>query len=239
VVHREANMGLSRSIVEGVSELCARYGRAIVVEDDFVLSRNFLAYMLEALDRYSAAQEVLQVSGYMFPVSHRSKPDAFFLPLTTTWGWATWERAWKLFEWQPSGLERLNDPRIRAAFDLDDAYPYSRMLEDRLAGRNDSWGILWWWKVFSLGALVLHPRVSLLRVGGFDGSGTHCGSGPSFSDAAFDDPQWKGAITFQKDIATDSEAFGRIKHFLKGETKEPSRSLFKRLGRMIGLHDRP
>src|SRR5215510_2537944 len=36
VLESEANRGLSRAIVSGVGDICERYGRAIVLEDDVV-----------------------------------------------------------------------------------------------------------------------------------------------------------------------------------------------------------
>ncbi len=143
VVQRDTNLGLARSIVTGVTDLCEQYDRVIVLEDDFELSPSFLGYMLDALDRYAAETGVYQISGYMFPVEHAQRPDAFFLPLTTTWGWATWARAWRIFDWDAAdAVEKLRDPKLRRSFDLDGSYPYSSMLEQRLRNENDSWGIL-------------------------------------------------------------------------------------------------
>ena len=137
VIERSENLGLARSIVTGVTELCTQYGRVIVLEDDLILSPDFLTYMLNALHRYQDEPTVYQISGYMFPVKHPAKPDAFFLPLTTTWGWATWDRAWRSFDWQASGAqERLADPDFRRRFDLNGSYPYSVLLEQRLAGKE-------------------------------------------------------------------------------------------------------
>ena len=114
VIERDVNFGLARSIVEGVTDLCDRYGRVIVLEDDLVLSPSFIDYMLQALDRYADEANVYQVSGYMFPIMQPEDTDAFFLPLITTWGWATWRRAWQIFDWDASGaLERLKDPSLR------------------------------------------------------------------------------------------------------------------------------
>jgi len=36
IVERDTNCGLSRSIIGGVTEICDRFGRAIVLEDDVV-----------------------------------------------------------------------------------------------------------------------------------------------------------------------------------------------------------
>jgi hypothetical protein len=176
MIERPDNLGLSQSIVAGVTDLCRTYGRVIVVEDDLVLSPYFIDFMLQALERYQEELKVYQISGYMFPVECSTSTDALFLPLTTTWGWATWARAWQHFDWKAAGArEQLTDPKARDRFDLGGSYPYSKMLEDRLAGKNDSWGILWWWAVFKSNGVVLYPRESLVVNEGFDGSGVHCG----------------------------------------------------------------
>ena len=219
IIEREQNMGLMNSIIEGVTQLCVEHGRVIVVEDDLRLGSGFLDFMLSSLDRYEKAEGVYQVSGFMFPVSHPQQPDSFFLPLTTTWGWATWDRAWRVFNANPSGArELLADEALRHRFDLDGCYPYGRMLLDRLAGRNDSWGILWAWSVFRAGGLTLHPRKSFVHNAGFDGSGTHCGD---WRDGLDDDAgvvtrlALGESVTFPTKVEEDREAFARITAHLR------------------------
>jgi hypothetical protein len=235
MIERDANLGLARSIVSGVSELCDSHGRVIVVEDDLLLSPSFLDYMLLALDRYADEPNVYQISGYMFPIRHAPQPDAFFLPLTTTWGWATWSSAWRIFNWEAAGAkELLSDPGVRRRFNLNDAYPYAEMLESKLADRNDSWGILFWWAVFEAGGLVLHPRKSLVWNGGFDESGTHCGdqvwSSQSLSEIA-GDPWSTNPFLFPESVAVDKQAFDKVIRFLRAEQSEGT--LFERIRRRI------
>lgn len=234
VVARDSNLGLARSVVSGVSELCETHGRVIVIEDDFALSPAFLDYMLSALDRYEDDPNVYQICGYMFPIRHAPKPDAFFLPLTTTWGWATWSRAWRIFDWHPAGADALRDPEVRHRFNLNNAYPYAEMLERKLNGENDSWGILFWWAVFRANGLVLHPRKSLVWNGGFDESGTHCGdqawTSQSVSEIASD--QWATKpFQFPEQVATDEIAFGKVIRYLRSEQSEGN--FFERIRRRI------
>lgn len=222
VIIRENNMGLSRSIVSGVTELCQRYGRVIVLEDDFILSPLFIDYMLQALDRYKDAENVYQVSGYMFPVEFPDKPDCFFLPFTTTWGWATWDRAWKIFDWNATGHNALfADKRNIARFNLDNSYPYYEMLQKRFSGKNDSWGILWWYAVYQAGGFVLHPKKSLVWVGGFDGSGTHCGKQNEKQIHSNDlwSLQEGQQIDFPESVMCDNEIYKRIIHYNKSQKK--------------------
>lgn len=171
----EANLGLSRSVIGGVTEVVDRFGRAIVVEDDLELSPSFLTFMNHALDRYANDERVFQVSGYMFDVPQlKAAPSALFLPLTVSWGWATWRRAWNQFDPLASGWEALRTDRdLRRRFNLDEAYDYATMLVRQMEGLRNSWAVRWYWTVFKANGLVLFPPVSLVRNTGFDGSGTH------------------------------------------------------------------
>mgnify|MGYP001206233845 CR=1 FL=1 len=175
IVYAPVNQGLADSIIQGVTQLCAQFGRVIVVEDDLVVSPFFLNYMNTALARYENVSQVMQISGHMFPVKLAVETDAIFLPFTTSWGWATWQRAWQHMKIEPEvATERLKSRAWRHKFDIGGCYPYSRMLAERLAGKNNSWAIWWYFQVFARKGLTLFPRVSLVNNEGFDGSGTHC-----------------------------------------------------------------
>ena len=171
----EVNLGLSRSVIAGVSDVVERFGRAIVVEDDLVLSPAFLTFMNQALDRCANDENVFQVSGYMFDVPElKGTHSALFLPFTVSWGWATWKRAWDQFDPLATGWEALHtDKSLRRRFNLDGTYDYSTMLVRQMAGMRDSWAVRWYWSVFKAKGLVLFPPVSLVSNTGFDGSGTH------------------------------------------------------------------
>lgn len=172
-----ANRGLAASIIDGVTRLCAAHGRVIVVEDDLAVAPVFLDFLNRSLDRYADDERVMQVSGHMFPVDLPAEGgDAVFLPFTTSWGWATWQRAWSHFDPAMQGFDRVaGDAVMRCRFDLDGAYPYFSMLKKQKAGQLDSWAIRWYLSVFLRNGLVLYPRRSLVNNEGFDGSGTNCG----------------------------------------------------------------
>jgi hypothetical protein len=171
----EVNLGLSRSVIAGVSDVVGRFGRVIVVEDDLELSPAFLTFMNQALDHCADDENVFQVSGYMFDVPElKCTSSALFLPFTVSWGWATWKRAWDHFDPLATGWEALHtDTGLRRRFNLDGTYDYATMLVRQMAGMRDSWAVRWYWSVFKANGLVLFPPVSLVRNTGFDGSGTH------------------------------------------------------------------
>jgi hypothetical protein len=205
-----SNHGLAKSIIAGVTGTVERYGRVIVVEDDLDLNPGFLTYMNDALDRYSEATDVYQVSGYTVTNGSPTSSAAFF-PFTVSWGWATWKRAWDRFDPTAKGWERLRtDKSLRKRFNLDGAYDYATMLWRQMAGRGDSWAIRWYWTVFSLGGLVLFPPTTLVRNSGFDGSGTH-GRGALRKFASESTAGEAISVVLADAVRLDDQAFRAIK----------------------------
>lgn len=175
LIEAPENRGLANSIIAGVSRLCDEYGRAIVIEDDLIVSPVLLTWFNAALDRYAEEPRVMQVSGHASSASGPSnREQGVFLPVTTSWGWATWKRAWDAFDPAATGWEALKaDQLLRRRFDLGGRHPYSEMLERQMRGEVDSWAIRWYWTVFRSGGLVAFPPQTLVANRGQDGFGTH------------------------------------------------------------------
>lgn len=218
IIEQEENLGLAKSIISGVTELCDKYNQVIVLEDDLVLSKHFLHYMNTALYCYKNEERVMQISGHMFPVNLQSNTDAIFLPFVSTWGWATWKRAWDKFDPMMKAYNNLaQDKVLRNKFNLGGAYPYFKMLEKQRQGKINSWGIRWNLSVFDNSGLVLYPKVSQVDNAGFDGSGTHCsrivGKHQNSETMNFE------VNSFPEVVNLDVDNFIEIKKYLRNENK--------------------
>lgn len=188
VIERESNLGLARSIIDGVTRLCEKHGRVIVVEDDLVTSPHFLKYMNDGLNLYEHDERVISIHGYQYPVK-TALPETFFLRGADCWGWATWKRGWDLFE--PDGrllLRQLQERKLTDRFDFDGSYPYARMLKKQIEGKNDSWAIRWHASAFLKDKFTLYPGCSLVRNIGTDSSGTHCSTTGAYTGELADSP---------------------------------------------------
>lgn len=214
LIERNENWGLAKSVIQGVSDLCNEFGRVIVVEDDLVVSPVFLNFLNAALIKYADDSKVMQISGYMFPIKNSKIRKANFLPITSTWGWATWGKAWKNFgPTEDKIAEIFSQPRKSQEFDLDGAYPYTRRLKQQLNGKSDSWGIQWYLSVFCVHGLVLYPPTTLVKNIGHDGSGTHCKieSDENKFPLEFDN----SSIILPVEIAVSIEIYGEVKNYLR------------------------
>ena len=174
--HRPHNFGLAKSIIEGVTEVLKEYDAVIVLEDDLLTSPYFLSYMNEALEKYAEDDRVVSIHGYVYPVKV-TLPSAFFIIGADCWGWATWKRGWSLFNDDGQYLlDKLKQEKLTSIFDFDNSYPYTKMLENQIKGKNNSWAVRWYASAFLERKLTLYPGSSLVRNIGNDSSGTHCGN---------------------------------------------------------------
>ena len=179
VIERDHNMGLANSVISGVTEALKDHNRVIVMEDDLVVSPDFLEYMNQALELYANNDEVISIHGFMYSVPP-VLPQTVFLRGADCWGWATWRRGWELFEPDSQKLlKELDRSPDRAQFDFDGAFPYRQMLKDQAAGVIDSWAVRWYASAFLANKLTLYPGQSLVENIGQEGSGTHSESATS------------------------------------------------------------
>lgn len=215
VIERAQNLGLSGSITDGVSSLCRDRGRVIAIEDDLELAPGLLDFLNRGLERFANNARVFQISGYMYPGDY-GDDRAFFLPMISCWGWATWKRAWDHYDPKMQGFSRLAaNKSLRQRFDLEGAYDYYAMACQQRDGKVDSWGIRWHLSVFMHDGLVLYPPRSLVQNAGVDLSGTH-GAGHKELQRPLSGGNGAGnEIVLPDRIEVDAENFAEVKRLLR------------------------
>lgn len=185
ITERAENWGLARSIIDGVTTQINRYGRVIVLEDDLVVAPHFLQFMNDALETYRDEERVGHIQACDF-THDPSLPDTFLIKWTGSWGWGTWDRAWKHFNADGKALlTELESRKLTYTFDFNGKYGYTRMLRQQIEGKNNSWAIRWNASLFLKGILSLNVGKSLVQNEGFDGSGTNCGGGGLYASELY------------------------------------------------------
>jgi hypothetical protein len=173
VVEQQENRGLADSVIGGVTEQLASHDRVIVVEDDLVVSPDFLSFMNQGLDLYEDETDVISIHGFMYAVD-ADLGQSVFLRGADCWGWATWRRGWELFRADSTELlHELEQYPDREDFDFKGAFPYTTMLQEQVAGKIDSWAVRWYASAFLANKVTLYPGKSLLINTGQDSSGTN------------------------------------------------------------------
>jgi hypothetical protein len=225
IIESKTNMGLANSVITGVNRLTKAYGQVIVFEDDLISSPYTLTYFNEALNRYRDEEKVMHIGAYMYALKDDTLPESFFYRAATSWGWATWARAWQNFEPNIDTLIAKFDSKKRNAFSIEKTMNFWKQMEDFKSGRNNSWAIRWYASIFLKGGLTLNPSQSLVNNIGHDGTGIHSGMSDIYNVIINPQP----IAEFPTVVEENQKAYQAIKHFLANRKG----SLWARIKRYI------
>ena len=169
---RENNMALEDNVIDGITQVINKHGKAIILEDDIEVSPWFLKYCNDGLKVYENSKQVFSINGFMFPIDFSEDDDTFLSPVaTSSWGWATWADRWNLFESDPGFIDAIgNNALLKNRFNIGNDNKFY-MLQNM-----HTWDIRWYYTAFVRNGLGLFPTKSLVKNIGFDGSGTHRGN---------------------------------------------------------------
>ncbi len=170
-----ANKGLANSIIHGVSLVLENNDSVIVLEDDLVVSSNFLHYMNQALIEFKTDSKVFSIAGYgpqiKIPVDYPF--DNYFTKRASSWGWATWRDRWEIIDWEVSDYETFAlDNKAKREFNKMGS-DMSQMLKKQMLGEINSWAIRWCFHQFKYQLFTVYPLSSKVLNIGFGKSATH------------------------------------------------------------------
>jgi len=170
----ESNKGLAKSVIEGVSAVIQQHGRVIVLEDDILVSSDFLNFMNDALEKYEQNKEIYSVSGYSYKLEQLKQQDELFLvKRASSWGWGTWENRWASTDWDVKDYTSfLAKPEQRTSFQ-NAGKDQLVMLVKQMKGVINSWAVRWTYHHFKKDAYCLVPKFSKVKNIGTDGTGTN------------------------------------------------------------------
>ena len=180
LLFQKKNVGLYQNLTRGISKILQEYSDAIIVEDDLTLDENFFIFMNKSLSTYKKNKKILQVTGYSYPIKCNNN-SAYFLNLTSCWGWGIWSDRWFDFIKFTQDKDLVygiykkisSDKSLKNRFNLNGSFNYLHLLKKQINSDFNSWGVLFYLFSFYKNYLNLFPPYSLVRNTGFDGSGAH------------------------------------------------------------------
>lgn len=210
---REENMGCREGMIDAVSWFFDHVECGVILEDDCLPHETFFTYASAVFAAFGDDPRLMQLSGY----GHvgNSEGSVYFLPLTSSWGWGSTRSVWREFIRQRGNLvaDFETHPELHGRFDLDEAFPYSKMFLRNMKGKVSSWAILFYWFVFRSGGLVAYPPQSLIQNFGFDGSGTHGNARSGGAEDWF--PAGLSEIRMPDSLTLDESLFAEVRQILK------------------------
>jgi hypothetical protein len=205
--YADHNLGLKRRVSSGLDWVFEQVERAIILEDDCVAHPDFFTFCDTLLEHYADDARVAVVTGNNFQNGRRrGEASYYFSKYNHCWGWATWSRAWRLYqddlpfwpEWRESSAWKRQAPdRVERT--------YWEGIFDRVHAEDiDSWAYPWTACVWYRNGLTATPNVNLVSNIGFGSESTHTALADSpFAAMATGE---LGAITHPASVIPDVRA---------------------------------
>ena len=172
LISRKYNYGLYDNITKGLNLIFKKNKKAIILEDDIIVSDSFLNYMNVSLINYENDNKVGSICSNLSK-ENENLPLTFFLYHQDCWGWATWRRAWKLYSHNSKKLKYLiQKTNSVKKFNLDNSYDFLDMLEKNLKFKK-SWAVNWYASLFINKRLNLYCSTPQSKNIGLDNESTN------------------------------------------------------------------
>lgn len=173
-VFNSDNLGCTRAVVAAISWFFDHEQEGIILEDDCLPHSSFFSYCRELLERYRNNEKVMAISGDNSIASQISPPFSYaFTNFALVWGWASWARAWKHFDFSlPCRAQRSKV--IRHVCQTNENFEIiNKTLEKIRFGEIDTWDYIWNFNIWDQQGLCLIPKENLVSNIGFGEGASH------------------------------------------------------------------
>jgi hypothetical protein len=179
---REENFGCGKGPATAITWFFEHESEGIIIEDDCLPSRSFFYFCSELLERYRYDTRVMEIGGNNFEKlsMRRTEHSYFFSNMTYIWGWATWRRAWDLFNYEMRHYgEIANKGYLSDQYDFNYErehfnYIFEKMYKgDRQLSRKTVWDYQWQFAIKINSGLIIVPERNLVRNLGFGADATN------------------------------------------------------------------
>ncbi len=170
---RDENLGLQIAVPDAITWALDLHPAVIILEDDVVVSGEFLSFASDRLAKYKDRSEIMHISGYnVVPPNQLSteKASERLSKVPESIAWATWDRAWKLYDpsmkWSRGAT--ISEIEVHTHGKLS-ALRWKQMFSDAASGRISTWAYRWVDSIWANDGLCISPNVNLVTYNGYEG----------------------------------------------------------------------
>jgi hypothetical protein len=130
---RDQNLGCKTAIKTGLDWFFEQEEEGIVLEDDCVPELTFFRYAAELLDKYRHDDRIATIAGTNYLLeSQKFESSYYFSKYLFVWGWASWRRVWKDYDFEIKSWPKFRDEgRLHQVFPNNRSLRYWTSIFDR------------------------------------------------------------------------------------------------------------
>jgi hypothetical protein len=175
--YSEINLGCKMRPVTGINWVFEQVEEAIILEDDCLPHPSFFPFCEELLERYRDDERVMMIGGINFLSEWKTPYQSYhFSYFGGTWGWASWRRAWQLYDPDIKVWPRVIDARLlEQLFPNPHHYGYWIDIFQQVyhGALEDVWDYQWLLACWINSGYRIFPEVNLISNIGFREDATH------------------------------------------------------------------
>lgn len=175
-LYRKENLGCGKAVSNSITWFFENVEDGIILEDDTLPDISFFHYCKELLVKYRTDSKVMMISGNNFRLNGKQVSDSYnFTRYCHVWGWATWKRAWDLYDFQMADWPKLNKKGLlQKIFSDSIEIEYWEKIFDRMhSGLEDTWDYQWYYTCWKYNGVSIEPAENLVANIGFGNNATH------------------------------------------------------------------
>lgn len=165
IITRPQHLTAKDSISSAIDTLFQNENMGIILEDDVVPNQSFFWYCRELLLKYQDNPNIFTISGWSaldFDTKAKAmlKEDYYFSKYNHVWGWATWRRAWQLYQKEFDNFEQ-EFSKLKFDTKLEKRTWYSIF---SLCNQNklDTWDHYWTYTIWKNNGLNIYPKNNMI-----------------------------------------------------------------------------
>ena len=174
---RDKNLGAHQSIILAIHEVLKTNETFIFLEDDIVVSENFLQYMNEGLSYYRNEKRIFSICGFCLPfrMPLDYTEDVYFYPCSSPWGFACWKDRWEQVNHAYyNRYAELKKNRFKYKQFVSIGFFIKGILRADSNKEIEASDLRIYYHMCQNNLYSVFPVVSKTQNWGFDGSGEHC-----------------------------------------------------------------
>lgn len=178
LINRDKNLGSYNSLKLAITELLDKYGKIIFLEDDIRVSKYFIKYMNEGLDKYENDKRIFSICSYFFPnvnLDNILKEDVFIWSRYSPWGMATWRDRWDKIDWKINEYENFIKDREKIKKYNQIERTWLPILQEDIEKGKIAMDARINFHMFLNNLYTLYPKKNISVNRGHNDGGEHCG----------------------------------------------------------------
>lgn len=181
--YAEQNLGCKMRVVTGLNWVFSQVEEAIIIEDDCVPDQSFFPFCQQLLEKYRHNPRIMQIAGLNLQQKNEKfdsrNESYYFSDLGEIWGWATWRRAWALYdvsiaEWPKAKAGHMLSRHFKSPAIID---YWEHLFDEIYEARNnvrqfDAWAAQWVFARFMANGITAVSTTNLIQNFGDDEDAT-------------------------------------------------------------------